>query len=212
MSHDAAPHSQSRRDRWNERYADAERVWSAEPNEHVAQIVVELMEQGSAGAALDLGAGEGRHALWLAEQGWQVTAVDFAQVGLDRGSADATARGLAQQIEWVTADVTTWAPEDTVSKHDGYDLVLIAFLHVPEDVLARAVDWLRPGGALVLVGHALRNLTDGHGGPQDPDLLYSADQLRTKAVGLHIERLEEVDRVTAEGRTAIDIVLVGRRT
>jgi hypothetical protein len=88
--------------------------------------------------------------------------------------------------------------------------VLIAYLHLADDVFTRIADWIAPGGRLVVVGHALRNLTDGVGGPQDPRLLHTEDQLRAAAEDLTIERLEEVLRPTPEG-TAIDLLLVAQR-
>ncbi|NLW98170.1 MAG: class I SAM-dependent methyltransferase [Actinomycetales bacterium] len=192
-----------RRDLWNERYASAERVWSSGPNEHVEQIVAQF----EPGTAVDLGAGEGRHALWLAERGWRVTAVDFAEVGLARGRREAEERGLGDRIDWVVADVTRWSPPEG----EAFDLVLIAYLHLPEDVFTAATAWVAPGGHLVVVGHALRNLTEGSGGPQDPALLHSPDQLRQKASGLDIIRCEEVGRTTSSGAPAIDVVLVAAR-
>ena len=195
--------SRNRQEIWNERYSAAERVWSAEPNAHVAEIVAPF----EPGTAVDLGAGEGRHAIWLAERGWQVTAVDFSDVGLDRGRREAAERSVHDRISWVPADVTTWTPP---GGHE-FDLVLIAYLHLPEDVFSAAARWVAPGGHLVVVGHALRNLTEGVGGPQDPALLNSPEQLREKAAELEILRCEEVERTTGEGGTAIDVVLVARR-
>ena len=188
---------------WNERYSASERVWSSGPNEHVAEIVAPL----APGAAVDLGAGEGRHSIWLAERGWQVTAVDFAEVGLERGRREAAERTVGDRISWVPADVTTWAPP----AGRLLDLVLVAYLHLPEDVFREAASWVAPGGHLVVVGHALRNLTDGVGGPQDPALLHTPDQLQEKAAGLDILRCEEVERTTDGGALAIDVVLVARR-
>lgn len=185
---------------WDERYAAAERVWSAGPNREVERIVAAWVP----GRALDLGAGEGRHALWLAELGWQVTAVDFSAVGIDRGRREAESRGLA--VDWVVEDVTTWHPPEGTT----FDLALVAYLHIPEDVFSRLGRWLAPGGALVVVGHALRNLTEGVGGPQDPALLHTTEQLRAAARDLDIERCEEVVRSTDAG-DAIDVVLVARR-
>lgn len=185
---------------WDERYAAAERVWSAGPNREVERIVAGWPP----GRALDLGAGEGRHALWLAEKGWQVTAVDFSAVGIDRGRREAESRGLA--VDWVVEDVTAWHPPEGTA----YDLALVAYLHIPEDVFSRLGRWLAPGGALVVVGHALRNLTEGVGGPQDPTLLHTTEQLRAAARDLDIERCEEVVRGTDAG-DAIDVVLVARR-
>ncbi len=183
---------------WNERYAATDRLWSAEPNATVAEVVAPLHP----GRALDLGAGEGRHAVWLAQRGWSVTAVDFAAVGIDRGRAGAVELGV--DVDWQVADVRTWSPGAT------YDLVLVAYLHLPDDVLTDAARWLVPGGRLVVVGHALRNLTDGVGGPSDPRLLHTEAQLRSAATGLMVERLAEVWRQTPTG-VAIDLCLVARR-
>lgn len=185
---------------WDERYAAAERVWSEGPNRDVAAIV----GAWAPGRALDLGAGEGRHAIWLAGLGWQTTAVDFSAVGIERGRQEAQARGL--EVDWVVADATTWEPENP----ESFDLVLVAYLHLPSDVLHRAARWVAPGGALVVVGHALRNLTEGVGGPSDPAILNTVEQLRDAAAGLEVERCEEVVRPTEHG-DAIDVVLVARR-
>lgn len=185
---------------WDERYAASDRVWSAEPNAEVERI----LRSWPAGAALDLGAGEGRHAIWLAERGWRVTAVDFSSVGLDKGREEARRRDLS--VSWVVADVLTWAPPAGTR----FDLVLAAYLHLPEDVLSRAGTWLAPGGSLVVVGHSLRNLTEGVGGPSDPNLLHTLDQLRSAAGGLDVHRCEEIIRPTVDG-DAIDAVLVATR-
>lgn len=185
---------------WDERYAAADRVWSEGPNAEVERIV----GTWPPGRALDLGAGEGRHAIWLAEKRWRVTAVDFSAVGLAKGEKEATARGL--HIDWVVADARSWVP----SGGGGFDLVLVSYLHLPQDVVARTTGWLAPGGALVVVGHALRNLTEGVGGPSDPSLLYTVEGLRASADGLVVERCEEVLRPTEAG-DAIDVVLVARR-
>lgn len=189
---------------WDERYAATDRLWSATPNATVRSVVSGL----APGRAVDVGAGEGRHAVWLAQQGWTVTAVDFSDVGLSKGREGAAAESyqLAQRIEWVVADVREWAPPPGTT----YDLALVAYLHLPEDVLDRVADWLAPGGRLVVVGHDLRNLTDGVGGPQDPRLLRSVDQLRGLVGALEVERAEEVLRETPDG-TAIDHLLVARR-
>src|SRR3954463_1695499 len=94
---------------WDQRYAE-QRQWSAEPNALVAELLAGLPP----GDAVDLAAGEGRHALWLAGRGWRVTAVDFSAVGLDRGRAQADAE-QASSVTWVTADVLSWtAPEQSL--------------------------------------------------------------------------------------------------
>ncbi|WP_270889506.1 class I SAM-dependent methyltransferase [Pedococcus sp. 5OH_020] len=189
-----------RRQMWDERYAASDRVWSAGPNAEVERIV----GGWSPGRALDLGAGEGRHAVWLASLGWRVTAVDFSAVGLAKGEAQATSRRLS--VDWVVADARSWQPPDGAR----YDLVLVSYLHLPEDVLSRARDWLSVGGRLVVVGHALRNLTQGVGGPSDPSLLHTMEGLGAATSGLQVERCEEVVRHT-DGGDAIDVVLIARR-
>jgi SAM-dependent methyltransferase len=185
---------------WDERYAAHEHVWSATPNAEVERIV----GSWTPGRALDLGAGEGRHAVWLASLGWRVTAVDFSSVGLAKGEKESTRMGL--RVDWVVADARSWHPAPQVL----YDLVLVSYLHLPSDVISRTRSWLAPGGALVVVGHGLRNLTDGVGGPSDPALLHSPEQLREAAGELAIERCEEYVRPTEHG-DAIDVVLVARR-
>lgn len=148
---------------WNERYRAADRLWSATPNIFVA----ERLADREPGAGLDLASGEGRNAVWLAERGWDMTAVDFSDIALERG------RALSDRVEFVEADVFSWEPERS------FDLVLIAYLQVEDEPLAelvaRARQWLNPGGELFLIGHDISNLDEGVGGPQVPDLLWDLD-------------------------------------
>ena len=185
---------------WDARYAERQQ-WTAGPN----PLVAALLEPLPPGDAVDLAAGEGRHALWLAGRGWRTTAVDFSATGLARGQEQPG----ADRVAWVTADVTAWdAPPAS------QDLVLVAYLHLPAEettaVLRRAVGWLRPGGRLLVLGHDVGNLTDGVGGPQDPAILHSTDRLAPVAELLDVDRLEQVRRETPSG-TALDTLLWGRR-
>jgi hypothetical protein len=109
-------------------------------------------------------------------------------------------------VEWVVDDVRTWQPPAGTT----FDLVLVAYLHLTDDVFGRVAGWLAPGGTLVVVGHALRNLTEGVGGPQDHRLLHTEEQLAAAAEGLSVERLQEVLRPTPDG-DAIDLLLVAHR-
>jgi ubiquinone/menaquinone biosynthesis C-methylase UbiE len=189
-----------RAEEWDERYAE-QRQWSAEPNALVGELLADLPP----GDAVDLAAGEGRHALWLAGRGWRVTAVDFSDVGLSRGRSQPG----AGEVTWVTADVTAWATEP-----ESLDLVLVAYLHLAEAdttvLLTRAVGWLRPGGRLLVLGHDVENITAGVGGPQEPAILHSIDRLAPVAALLDVDRLEQVRRATPAG-TALDTLLWGRR-
>lgn len=188
---------------WDARYADPARPWSDQPSSTVAEVLAARPP----GRAIDLAAGDGRHAAWLATRGWQVIAVDFSPVGIGRGRAECERRGLT--VDWVVADVNTWQPPPEVLA-DGVDLVLLAYVHLPEPIIARAASWLAPGGRLAVVGHALRNRTEGVGGPSDPALLHTEEQMRAAAAGMRIEQLGEVLRPTPEG-AAIDLALVARR-
>jgi len=187
---------------WDRRY-EAASVWSLEPNAWIAATLAGL----GAGAAVDLGAGEGRNAIWLASLGWQVTAVDFSGVGLARGAARAKELGL--EVTWVTADATTWVSPQLV------DLVAVAYLQLPAAQLASAIGnaagYLAPGGTLALIGHDRDNLERGVGGLQDPAVLHTVENLLAAASGLDIIECAQFERVTAEG-TAIDTVLVARAT
>jgi len=188
---------------WNRRYAEAELVWSAGPNRFVEAELADLPP----GRAVDLAAGEGRNAIWLASRGWRVTAVDFSAVALDKGRRLAAARGVS--VTWELADLATYQPPAS-------DLVLIAYLHLPPDlwsqVLARAVVAVAPGGTLLVVGHDLANLTEGVGGPQDASRLYTAEGVAAALDGLDVQRAEQVRRpVPDTPRAAIDTLVRARR-
>lgn len=186
---------------WNARYAASDRVWSAGPN----QFVEAELEALAPGSAIDVAAGEGRNALWLAERGWAVTAVDYSDVAIERGrSHDPEGR-----VDWVVTDVTG----DPLP--DGLDLALISYLQLPRaqmrEVWPRVAATLRPGGTFFLIGHDSSNLTEGTGGPQDPDHLYTADDV-VAALGdlVEVQRAERVARVTDAG-TAWDVLVRGVR-
>jgi SAM-dependent methyltransferase len=191
-----------RRD-WDERYAQAERVWSTDPS----RSVVEETDGLPPGRALDLATGEGRDAVWLAERGWKVTGVDFSEVALERAAALAAERGVA--ATWICADLLVFEPP-----HGAFDLVLILYLHIdPVDragVLARAAAAVRPGGVILVVGHDLENR---HGGPSDPALLYTPEAIASELPGLEVERAERVERPVDDGSDrAIDTLVRPRRT
>jgi SAM-dependent methyltransferase len=204
----ATPRSDaSPRERWNRRYAAGDPHGTAMPNEF---LVAELATM-TPGTALDLACGAGRNAVWLAERGWRVTAVDFSSVALDRARELASSREVA--IEWIDADVLAWSPR---ARH--YDLVTMLYLQLPtterRDALRRAAEAVRPGGTLLVVGHDLLNLTEGVGGPSQPDVLFTPDDIVADLSGFEVEKAERVRRsVTDDGtvRDAIDALVRARR-
>lgn len=193
---------------WDARYRTSELIWTAEPN----RFVVEVLEGAPPGAGVDLACGEGRNAVWLAEQGWSMTAADFSGEALAKAAALAGARGV--EIALVQADAVTWSPPP------DQDLVLIAYLHLPgeerAEALAHAVGACRPGGQVVVVGHARANLDGGYGGPQDPAVLLEPGEVAAdlSAAGAEVLRAEHVERTvsTEDGaRTAVDTLVVAQR-
>ena len=206
---------------WDARYAGADLVWSAGPNVWVR----ELCGSWPPGLALDVAAGEGRNALWLVEHGWTVVAADFSPVGVQRMTEIADRRLGEQRSAFraLVADATQPAPHPADSGSAatgaaGYDLVLISYLHLPREqwraALAAAVDACEPGGAVLVIAHALRNLTEGVGGPQDPAILLDPEAVVDTAADLPVDvELAELRRREVEGadRDALDTVVLLRR-
>ena len=122
-------------DAWDERYAASELVWSAAPNRFVEAECADLPP----GRAVDLAAGEGRNAIWLAGRGWRVTAVDFSRVALEKAARVVAGSEAADRVEWVCADATTWTGE-------GYDLAVVprAWAHVAAVVAGIGLDPATP--------------------------------------------------------------------
>ena len=196
------------RERWNRRWAGEERVHaSTAPSRFVVAEVAGLRP----GAALDLACGAGRNAVWLAGQGWRVTAVDFSAVALRM------ARGLEAErrvsVEWVEADVLAWMPPAR-----AYDLVCVLYLQLPaaerRTALGRAAAAVRPGGTLLVLGHDLLNLTEGWGGPTQADVLFTPDDVVAEIDDLRIEKAERVRRTVDDSdaaREAIDALVRATR-
>ncbi len=188
---------------WNTRYEEKELVWSAEPNLFLPPIVDDL----DAGSALDLACGEGRNSIWLTRRGWNVTGVDFSSAGIEKAekiAGDTT-------VTWVVADVTTYEPGRT------FDLVMIIYVHLDSEAMRalfhHAVDALAPGGTLIALGHALRNLTDGVGGPPYPEILWTEERISPLLGNLDVVSMGEVLRPVEDSDIdAIDILVHATRS
>ena len=190
---------------WDERYRDKELIWTAEPN----RFLVEAVDGAEPGRALDLATGEGRNAVWLAEQGWQVEAVDWSEVALDKGREMARRAGVT--VSFSGQDLLSWSP-----KPSTYDLVVIAYLQIQQmerhRVWRQAARAVRAGGRLVVIGHDSDNLDRGCGGPQHAEVLFSTEEVvGIVADHLDVVRAEQVIRPveTDEGAgEAIDNIVV----
>jgi SAM-dependent methyltransferase len=198
---------------WDARYAAADLIWSPDPNPRV----VETFGDRPPGSALDLGTGEGRHALWLAQRGWDVTAVDFSGEAIRKAQAlqAAHAPQTLPRITWLQADLLTHVPAPRSSS-----AVLVMYIHLHDAarraILRRAADALAVGGVLLVVGHDRTNLSRGVGGPRDPSVLFTADDVVVDLAGmagLEVRRAERVRRpVGDDGRVALDALVEVVRT
>lgn len=191
---------------WDRRYAASPRLFRAEPDETLVELVMPL----SPGRAVDLGAGEGRNSLWLANQGWDVTAVDISKEALGRLDHAATLERAS--VLTVVEDITTYLT-DVKTRGAAFDLIVLAYLH-PEPVqraelLDAAVRTVPPGGYLFVVAHHL--LSHGVAGPLDPSRLYTEDDLRHAAHGLEVLQLAQRHGHSDIAEPGTDIILWARR-
>ncbi|MGC5345493.1 SAM-dependent methyltransferase [Streptomyces sp. DT24] len=146
---------------WDGRYLESERMWSGEPN----TVLVREVTGTEPGRALDLGCGEGADAIWLAHQGWRVTATDISRVALGRAAGHAAAEGVADRVDWQRHDLGVTFPEGP------FDLVSAHFLHSVGDlprerILRTAASAVAPGGVLLIVGHAGHPAWEQHDHPE----------------------------------------------
>ena len=179
---------------WNARYAGEEFVYGREPNDFVVQAVSAIPHQGR---VLCLADGEGRNSVWLAGQGFRVTAVDVAEQGVAKGRELARASGV--EIETRVADVTRFD-----LGIERWDAIVSIFLHLPSkarrELHRRAIAALAPGGVFVYEAYGPEQLRYRTGGPPEAQLLHSLDDVVPDFDGCAIERAFEGVRAVNEGR------------
>jgi SAM-dependent methyltransferase len=178
---------------WDERYASAEQVWSGEPNNALRQEVADLHP----GRALDVGCGEGADAIWLASMGWEVTALDVAEVALSRARSRAAEAGVG--ITWIHAGLL-----DAGLPTNGFDLVSAqypALRHAPHhDAEHALVDAVAPGGTLLVVHHDVSDAGHALGHGFDPnDWVGTRDVATLLGSDWQIEVNEVRDRIITAG-------------
>ena len=173
------------RDQWNQRYASKPILWEVDP----APFLSGELGDRPPGRALDLGAGEGRTAIWLAHRGWDVTAVDFSDVALEKGRQRVETLQPTGSVEWICADLVDFDPTGTAN-----DLVLLLFIHLPSEerrrLLRTAAATLNPGGMVLVVGYDTTHVpTSQQGGPANR---FSPEDIVADLDGLRIERAERL--------------------
>ena len=202
----------SKRDNWDQRYASRDLVWSAGPNLKFSEEIAEL----TPGSALDVACGEGRNAIWLAENGWDVTGIDFSNVGIDKSTQIAVRKAV--NVNWIVADICEYAlPTNT------FDLVIVLYVHTSRqerDIwLPSVIQSVAPGGTFLYIGHDPENIGKGTGGPQDPALLPSAEVLEGHLSGFTMQKAGVIERsVSADAGhggpvadTALDTLVKARK-
>ena len=196
---------------WEEHYMGHELVWSGRPN----PVLVDVVGSLAPGEALDLGCGEGGDAVWLAAQGWRVTAVDVSATALRRAAERAEAERVSERIDFQQQDLEFTFPEG------AFDLVSAQYLHSPVEfprvrVLQRAARAVAPGGLLLVVDHA----SVPHRSWADPNTRFPTPEEALSAIDLdaakwHTERLDAPERqATVHGGqtvTVTDNVIALRR-
>jgi 2-polyprenyl-3-methyl-5-hydroxy-6-metoxy-1,4-benzoquinol methylase len=180
---------------WNQRYTDHDLVYGEAPNEFLSSVANLLPAQG---AALDIGAGEGRNALFLASRGLDVLAVDQSRVGLQKAEKLARERGLKLRTQ--AADL-----RDFEAAPASLDVITSIFVHLPASIRAplhhRIARWLKPGGLYILEVYAPEQLTRKTGGPPDPNVYAPLSTFLDELRSFTIEHQAALVRPVVEGPT-----------
>jgi len=182
----------STRDFWNEKFANTEYAYGTEPNDFLVSAVTKLKR----GATLSLAEGEGRNAVWLAQQGFTVSAIEQSQKGVAKTLRLALQRGVIVMAERGELETFHIQP-------NSWDLVVSIFAHTPQELRRKlhrqVVAGLKPGGVFVLEAYTPAQIANNTGGPKDAALMPTAELLRSELAGLVFDRIEEVERDVVEG-------------
>ncbi|MCH8551143.1 MAG: class I SAM-dependent methyltransferase [Natronospirillum sp.] len=177
---------------WNERYSTQEYAYGKEPNDFLRRTADDILP----GDVLCIGEGEGRNAVFLAQLGFNVTAVDLSEVGLAKAQRLAAERGVT--ITTIQADLA-----DYVIEPGRWSAIVSIFCHLPPEIRLplhrKVVAGLQPGGTLVYESYHPEQIERATGGPSDPALLPDLGQLREELSGLNMQCMQEMERPVSEG-------------
>jgi len=178
---------------WDERYSSEEYIYGKDPNEFLANAADKIPK----GRVLCVAEGEGRNAVFLAEQGYDVIAVDASSVGLEKARKLATERGVS--IETIVSDLGQYDIEP-----ESLEGVVSIFAHVPppvrKELHKKIVNGLRPGGVLILEAYRPDQLKYKTGGPPTAEFMMTLESLEQELKGLSFEYAMELDRDVVEGK------------
>lgn len=178
---------------WDERYSSEEYVYGKDPNEFLANTADKIPK----GKVLCIAEGEGRNAVFLAERGYDVVAVDSSAVGLEKARKLAQERGVS--IETMVCDLA-----DFEIQPESWDGIVSIFAHVPQQVRKqlhrKIVNGLRSGGTLILEAYRPDQLKYKTGGPPTAEFMMTLPDLEQELKGLDFEYGVELDRDVVEGK------------
>ena len=182
----------STRDFWNEKFAATDYAYGTEPNDFLVSAVTKLKR----GATLSLAEGEGRNAVWLAQQGFTVSAIEQSEKGVGKTLRLALKRGVIVMAERGELETFHIQP-------NSWDLVVSIYAHTPQELRRKlhrqVVAGLKPGGVFVLEAYTPAQIPNNTGGPKDASLMPTAELLRSELAGLVFDHIEEVERDVVEG-------------
>lgn len=178
---------------WNERYSEKDYAYGEEPNAFLAEQIGKL----PAGNIIIPAEGEGRNAVYAASLGWKVSAFDTSDAGKTKALLLADKKG-------VTIDYNV---DDAVSifyPNNSADIVAFIFAHFPPSVRKqihqKAIQWIKPGGKIILEAFNPKQLNNQSGGPKELSMLYTEEMIRNDFEGLDIELLQSVQKSLNEGK------------
>ncbi len=177
---------------WDDRYSAEHYIYGKTPNDFLRENVTALPK----GKILCLGDGEGRNSVFLARQGYDLTALDASRVGQDK------ARRLAEEqqvsITFIHSDINDYTIEE-----NAWDGIVSIFFHLLEPERRRlhrqVIAGLKQGGVLLLEAYTPRQLMFGDGGPSTEDLMMTPECLAQELESLHFHHLQELERDVTEG-------------
>jgi SAM-dependent methyltransferase len=177
---------------WNERYAESDFAYGKEPN----ALLKKFLEKMSAGKILFPAEGEGRNAVYAATQGWDVYAFDISEEG--KRKAEALAKEKNVEIHY-----TINSFQDYSAATNTFDCIALVFTHLPEEIrracYQRLLNFLKPGGIVIVIGFAEEQLGKTSGGPKDTTMLFSMNQLLEDFDMLENIEIEANDVILDEG-------------
>jgi SAM-dependent methyltransferase len=177
---------------WDERYARQEYIYGTNPNSFLKEKLA-LLKPGRIIFPAD---GEGRNAVYAATLGWETEASDQSTEGQKKAVQLANQKGVS--IHYFIQPLDQWNPEP-----NQYDCIALIFVHLPEALRKRvhqsAIKALKPGGTLILEAFTINQLTRNSGGPRNPELLFTADQIKADFINLSEVEIQEAQVILDEG-------------